>query len=318
MSLSSLLGNEELKKRLSADIRNGRLSHCYLLSGPEGSGKHVLARLLAAAMQCAQADAPCLHCEQCRKVLENVHPDVITMEEEDRTKKTVSVKLARQAREELYIRPGEGKRKIYIFPRAQDMTPQAQNALLKVLEEPPAYGAFLLLADRAEAMLPTVRSRCVELQLLPVPEREALPLLGKRFPDRDDAALRRALRLGGGWLGQAEKLLQEDGKSDPLAETLYESFLRQDELVLTQTLCKLERRKRDQLLPVLRQTRKILAEALARRSGAPSETEETSLASRRTAAELMRACRVLQEAIRAAETNVGVGHVCGFLTVMLR
>ena len=270
MSLSGLLGNAELKKRLSADIRGGRLSHCYLLSGPEGSGKHVLARLLAAAMECTSPDAPCLRCEQCRKVLENVHPDVITMEEEDKDKKSVSVKLARRAREELYIRPGEGKRKIYLFPRAQDMTPQAQNALLKVLEEPPAYGAFFLLADRAEAMLTTVRSRCVELQLLPVQEAEALPLLRKTFPDKDDAALRRALRLGGGWIGQAEKLLREDVKSDPLAEELCESFAKQDKLALTQTLCKLERRKREQMLPVLRQARETLAEALARKSGAPA------------------------------------------------
>lgn len=315
MQLSSLLGNEELKKRLTADLRGGRLSHCYLLSGPEGSGKHTLARLLAAAMECTQPDAPCLCCAQCRKVLEGVHPDVVTMDDEK--KKTVGVDLARQARAELYIRPGEGRRKIYIFPRAQDLTPQAQNALLKVLEEPPEYGAFLLLAERAEAMLPTVRSRCVELHLLPVSEKEALPLLREKFPDKDDAALRRALRLSEGRIGKALHALQEDEKPDPLALELCEAYARQDALRLTQTLLQLERRKREQLLPILRQVRATLAQALAKKCGA-AQTEETPFVSARTTADLTKACHALEEAIRAAEANGGVGHVCGFLAVTLR
>ncbi len=315
MRFSSLLGNEELKKRLTADLRGGRLSHCYLISGPEGSGKHTLARLLAAAMECTESDAPGLRCTQCRKVLENVHPDVVTVD--DDKKKTVSVDLARQARAELYIRPGEGKRKIYVFPRAQDLTPQAQNALLKVLEEPPEYGAFLLLADHAEAMLPTVRSRCVELPLLPVPEKEALPYLRELFPGKDDAELRRALRRGEGWIGQAQRILREDEKPDPLAGELCEAYAKQDALALTQTLMKLERRKREQLLPILRQVRGTVAEALAHRCGAP-QTEETPFVSARTTADLTKACRSLEEAIRAAEANAGVGHVCGYLAVTLR
>ncbi|MBR2366067.1 MAG: DNA polymerase III subunit [Oscillospiraceae bacterium] len=314
MSLSTLLGNEELKKRLTADLRAGRLSHCYLLSGPEGSGKHTLARLLAAAMECTASEPPCLCCGPCRKVLDGVHPDVA--EVDDDTKKTVSVELARRARTELYVRPGEGKRKVYLFPRAQDLTPQAQNALLKVLEEPPEYGAFILLSDRAEAMLPTVRSRCVELALQPVSERDALPFLRERFPEKDDAALRRALRIGEGWIGRVQKILREEEKPDPLAEELLDAYAGQDALALTQALFKLERRKREQMLPVLRQVRETLIAALAQRSG--RQTEETPFASARTTAELSDACRLLSEAIHAAESNAGVGHVCGYLAVTLR
>ena len=315
MSLASLLGNEELKKRLTADLRGGRLSHCYLLSGPAGSGKRTLARLLAAGMECTESNAPCLSCPQCRKVLDGVHPDVVTVDDEEH--KTVSVKLARQAREDLYVRPGEGKRKIYVFPRAQDLTPEAQNALLKALEEPPEYGAFLLLADRAEAMLQTVRSRCVELPLQPVSEAEALPLLREKFPEKDDAALRRALRRGEGWIGRTLDVLREDEKPDPLAQELCEAYAKQDALALTQTLMKLERRKREQFIPVLRQVRGTLAEALAQKCGAPQK-EEIPFAFARTTADLSKACRYLEEAIRAAEANGGVGHVCGYLAVTLR
>ena len=89
MGFETLLGNEALKQRLSAALAKGQLSHCYLLSGPEGSGKHTLAKLLAAAMQCTQPQKPCFHCAQCRKVLDGMHPDVITVDEPD--KKSISV-----------------------------------------------------------------------------------------------------------------------------------------------------------------------------------------------------------------------------------
>ena len=316
-----LIGNERLKALFADGLRRGRGAHAYVLEGPAGSGRHTAARLIAAASLCENRDdpaspLPCGRCLSCRKVLSGHSVDVLTVSRGERA--TLGVEPIRELRDSLWVTPNDGDRKFYFIEDAHLMTPQAQNALLKVLEEPPAYGAFLLLADRAEAMLPTVRSRCVEMQLLPVPERETLPLLRREFPDKDDAALRRALRLGGGWIGQAAMLLREETGLDPLAEELCVGFEKQDALALTRTLCKLERRKREQLLPVLRQTREILAQALARRSGAPSEQEEIPLASARTAADLMRACRVLQEAIRAAEANVGVGHVCGYLTVSLR
>ena len=83
---------------------------------------------------------------------------------DDPEKKTIPVKLVRDACTDLYIRPNEGQRKIYLFPRAQDLNQQGQNVLLKSIEEPPPYGTFLLLAEHAEQLLPTIRSRCVELR----------------------------------------------------------------------------------------------------------------------------------------------------------
>ena len=143
MGFESLLGNERLKENLRSSINRGRISHFYLIAGPEGSGKRTLARLLAAAILCKSAEKPCGVCPACRKVLGAGHPDFITID--DPEKKTVSVDLIRQARADIYIRTNESDHKIYLFPRAQDMGIPGQNALLKVLEEPPSYGVFLLL-----------------------------------------------------------------------------------------------------------------------------------------------------------------------------
>ena len=181
MGFEGLLGNDQLKENLLAARRKNRLSHFYLLSGPRGSGKHTLANLLAAAILCKEPDGPCGVCRSCRKVLSGSHPDYITID--DPTKKTVPVDLIREARADIFVRPNESDRKIYLFPRAQDMGIPGQNALLKVLEEPPSYGVFLLLTDNPEKLLPTVRSRCTELKLLPLQEDTLCRQLEKEFPD---------------------------------------------------------------------------------------------------------------------------------------
>ena len=175
MNFGTLLGNDTLKQRLAAVLSGGKLHHSYLLCGPVGSGKHTLAQLLCAAMECTAPQKPCLRCPQCHKVLHGTHPDIITVD--DPEKKQLPVKLIRETCADLYIRPNEGTKKIYLIPRAQDLNPQGQNALLKCMEEPPEYGVFLLLTDNAERLLPTVRSRCVELRLQPLPESVLLPAL---------------------------------------------------------------------------------------------------------------------------------------------
>lgn len=317
MELRGFLGNAELKRDLSAAMAEGKLSHSYLICGPEGSGKRTLVRLLCAAMECTAAEPPCCVCAQCRKVLDGAHPDVIFVD--DPEKKTVTVGMAREAKTDLYVRPNEGKKKIYVFPRAQDLRIEAQNALLNVLEEPPEYGAFLLLTDRTEALLPTVRSRCVRLNLSPVPASEALPWLRERFPEADDGALANALRQGGGFLGPAERILSGGSEEDPLILRLLAACAAGDRLELIRTLSKLEKYKREQLAESLRRAEVLTASALERKSGR-TDTGETAelLAASRSSADLLRIARELRQARTALEANVGVGHVCGHLAVCLQ
>ena len=134
------------------------------------------ARFAAAAMECeAQSGKPCLQCRQCRKVLEDIHPDVQTVQDPDHWE--LPVDLLRSLRQDAYIRPNDGAAKVYIFPDCDALNQRDQNVLLKLVEEGPPYAAFLFCTETAAALLPTIRSRCVEWKLR-----------GEDEDARDDAA----------------------------------------------------------------------------------------------------------------------------------
>lgn len=143
-----------------------RLSHAYMLLGPEGPERDREARKLAAALVCSAANAPCGVCRDCRKVLEGIHPDVITVERETTDKglrQGILIGQIRAMTADALLAPNEAIRKVYIIAQADRMNVQAQNALLKALEDPPGHACFILCAVSADAMLPTVRSRCVRV-----------------------------------------------------------------------------------------------------------------------------------------------------------
>ena len=316
MGFEALLGNEQLKATLSAARRKGRMSHFYLLSGPRGSGKHTLADLIAAAMLCREPEGPCGVCAHCRKVLGRGHPDYITID--DPTKKTVPVDLIREARADIFIRPNEGERKIYLFPRAQDMGIPGQNALLKVLEEPPSYGVFLLLTDNPEKLLPTVRSRCVELKLRALPEALLRQKLRAEFPEADEGAIAAAISRSGGYLGQARELLGGGGLSEH-AKSFAAAFAAGDTFGLQRTLTQMEKWKRDALIPELQQWLELLEQALLVRSGLDAVTPEAAaIGCNRSPRDLMRCCQSLKKAMEYAQGNVSCAAVCGWLSWELR
>lgn len=312
MSFDTLLGNDQLKQNLARSISSGHISHFYLISGPEGSGKRTLSMLLAAAILCRGDKKPCMQCAACRKVLSGAHPDFITVD--DPEKKTVPVDLIRQARQDMYIQPNESDHKIYRFPRAQDMGLPGQNALLKVLEEPPAYGVFLLLTDNPNKLLPTVRSRCTELKLLSLPE----PLLRRRlrqdFPQAQDADLSAAIARSGGYYGQAKSLLEEGSAVSPQTEGFVEAICRKDVLCLLQTLVPMEKWKRDVLADTLTQWLELTQSAVLSRSGMNAVSPlARRLADSRTTPELHTVMQHLQKAILYNQNNVSPGAVCGYL-----
>ena len=339
--MDRLLGNGRLMQSLSAAFAADRLSHCYLIAGPEGSGKRTLARFLAAAMQCTEgAGRPCGRCLQCRKVFANHHPDVIWVEELKRAgsagkaadakepkepkevkeakRKTVGVELIRKTRADVYIRPNEGRRKVYIFPRAMDMTPPAQNALLKVIEEPPEYAAFLLLTDGAERVLPTIRSRGVLLQLSPLTEEECLPALAREFPDLDREALRTAWERADGYYGRAASLLRAGEGLAPETQTFADCFARRDRLGLTELLVRMEKLQRDQLIPLFEEWTEVLTGSVAVRSGLSGGTEAAVQIGRmRAVREIMEAVGHIRRASELAQGNANVGSICGALQIWL-
>ena len=201
MQFPGFYGNDGLKLRLSHALSGGGFSHFYLLVGPQGSGKKTLARILAAAMECTgSGDKPCGVCPNCHKILDASHPDVITV---DSVKATVPISVIRDMQTDAYIRPNEGKKKIYLIPRGQDMQAPAQNALLKLLEEPPEYCVFLLMTDNAEKILTTVRSRATQLTLFPLSDSLLHSRLSALHPEKDASEISAAIEKCSGYLGTA-------------------------------------------------------------------------------------------------------------------
>lgn len=317
MGLDSLLGNARLRQELAQAIARDRVGHFYLISGPEGSGKHTLARLLAAALVCRGEGArPCLRCPQCRKVMDGQHPDFITVD--DPGKKTVPVDLIRQARADIYVRPNEASRKIYLFPRAQDMGLPGQNALLKVLEEPPSYGVFLLLTDNPQKLLPTVRSRCMELKLLPLSQGELEAALAREFPDLPAESRSTAARRSAGYLGQAKQLLAGQSRGEDM-ERFARCYGARDPVGLLEVLVPMERWKREELIDRLSRWRELLIQALLCRSGQGALSREAGqLAAQRSSRELREGIDALSRCLEYARGNVSPGAVCGYLAWALR
>lgn len=312
MGFAPLLGNDRLKDNLSGALRRGRISHFYLISGPAGSGKQTLTQLLAAAAMCSGNDKPCQTCPACRKVLSGVHPDVITVD--DPEKKTVPVDLIRRAREDMFIRPNEGQHKVYLIPRAQDLGLPGQNALLKVLEEPPSYGIFLLLTDNPEKLLPTVRSRCVELTLQPLSRDVLLRQLNREFPDAAQEAIEAAITRSGGYLGQAKQLLSEGDQTSAQTVQFTNALASRNELELTLLLASMEKWKREQLLSQLQQWLEITEGAFACRAGmAALSPLSAQLATGCNAPTLRNATEILRKAMEYAQANVSVAAICGWL-----
>lgn len=321
MGFKGFLGNERLLENLRQALKTGRTSHFYVISGPKGSGKHTLARLLSAALLCQEPNKPCLTCRHCRKVLSGAHPDVILVD--DPEKKTVPVELMRQMRSDLFVRPNEAARKIYILPRGQDMglpgNSPAQNALLKVLEEPPSYGVFLLLTENPERLLPTVRSRCAELSLRPLEEKLLLQQLQSRFPQASSQQLRAAAARSGGYLGQAMELVEKGQDLSQTTLSFADAFGKKDVYGLLQTLVPMEKWKRDQLILELNRWVELLTQALESRCGIPGSGETAVLLGKsRSSRDLMAAVKSLKTAIDYAQGNVSVAAICGALAWDLR
>ena len=314
MSFEGLLGNERLKENLRMSVGRGRISHFYLISGPTGSGKHTLAKLLSAAILCQGDSKPCLSCNACRKVMGDAHPDCITITDTDH--KTVAVDIVRDARADMYVMPNESDRKVYIFP--QELRVEGQNALLKILEEPPEYGVFILLSDNPEKLLPTVRSRCTELNLLALPEGILRQSLKEKFPNADEESLSAAIMRSGGYLGQAMALL-DAGAVSPQTEAFVESFANRNSAQLLQVLVPMEKWKRDQAIPEWQVWLQLLTDALTCHAGQKATSPlSRQLSETRSSQELLQAIEVLQKMIEYAQGNISVAAICGYMQWALR
>ena len=165
---SDIIGQEQLKEHLQNAIKMKKVSHAYIINGERNSGKEFISRIFAMTLQREKQDIePCGVCHSCKQALSKNQPDIIRVMHEKPN--TIGVEDIRtQINSDVAIKPYSSPRKIYIINEGEKMTVQAQNALLKTLEEPPEYAVILILTTNADLLLPTIRSRCVLLNMKPV------------------------------------------------------------------------------------------------------------------------------------------------------
>lgn len=319
MNFLEFEGNPELKATLGAAVDRGAMSHAYIIHGPRGSGKRTLAAVLAAAAVCSGAgERPCGHCSHCRKALSGIHPDIITV---DAGGKDLGVAQIRDLRRDAYIKPNEAGKKVYILPDGAALNFPAQNAMLKLLEEGAPFIVFLILAENPASLLPTVRSRCVELGLGPLKEDELAALLHRRFPDRPAEELLRAAQWSEGLAGPALEALNqrpEEAASggEERAAGLGAALCRKEEKALLFFCVGLEKMNRDELASFLEQSGELMLESLRIQAGAPGgkygETAE-KLAICLTKAQIIGTIDVIRRLRGYCDFNVGVGHALAVL-----
>lgn len=204
-----IVGHEEIIQHLQNAIQLGKVSHAYILSGEAGSGKKLLANTFAMALQCEKKGIdPCLECRSCKKAMSRNHPDIIYITHEKPN--SIGIEDIRtQLIEDVQIKPYCSSHKIYIVDEAEKLTLQAQNALLKTIEEPPAYAVIMLLTSNMEAFLPTITSRCVKLNLRPVEESMVKDYLMEKMHLPDYQAQMDAA-FSQGNIGKARQMAESD------------------------------------------------------------------------------------------------------------
>lgn len=168
LGFRDILGHDQIKEHFQKAISENRVSHAYILTGEAGMGRKSLANVFALSLLCERGlSEPCMECHACKQVISGNHPDLIYVTHEKPASIGVD-DIREQINDTILIRPYSSHYKIYIVDEAEKMTGQAQNALLKTIEEPPSYAVIVLLTTNQELFLPTILSRCVQLKLKPL------------------------------------------------------------------------------------------------------------------------------------------------------
>ena len=302
MRFFDFAGNADVKRLFSSYVDHGKFPHALMIEGPVGSGRRTLARLLARTAVCeSEGEKPCGVCAACRKAAEGIHPDIEEYGGEGAAR-SFHIDVVRELRERAYVLPNEAPRRVMILAGADGMTPPAQNALLKILEEPPARLLFILTCQNRALLLPTVRSRTVTVTLHGVTEEEALPLLRERMPETNESELSEALALYDGCIGRVLATAGSDdlGRVRTLAETVAAAVTAEREWALTAALAPLDQKDKTLTDDVLAAVRLIFRDALAAKQGVvrPISATAQALSKKASAAQLaalVDAARGLQE-----------------------
>ena len=295
MLLEQFYSNDKAKKTLVNFLTDGRFPHTILLEGEDGCGKLTFAHMTAAALLCEQPleQRPCGRCRNCKRVLSDTHPDVSVIGDEDKLK-GFHIDRVRQLRADAYIRPNEGGYKVYILRNIHNMTEQAQNALLKIIEEPPAQVVFLLTCNNRARVLPTILSRAAVLPLSVCSVQEA--------------------RLAHGNIGKARMILQDEGslKLACDAQRIAQMVCVGQEFEL---LCSLQEytnnKQRTNFLLLMQEVRRCMVDWIRQQHGLVSQGEPLppTVKNRFSTLQAMQILDIIDTAVAQASQNVSLSLV---------
>lgn len=294
---------------LAGFAKAGRIPHALLLEGPAGCGKKTMARIVAQAALCTAGEKPCGVCGPCVKVEKQVHPDVCfyTVPE---GKKEFPVEQVREIRAQAYVTPNEGVCKVYILDKAHTMNTAAQNALLKLIEEPPEFVRFILLSENRSRMLPTILSRVTSVELEVPSVEQCEQTLRSLAPQRDPGLLKAAAAGAAGNIGRALSLLEtaKPSKAAADAKALRTALVAGERYECARVLAGYDK-DRETLLQMLT----LLGEAFARLGVAKYRTpdaEEEKLLLRITPLQAAGAADAVETAMERVGRNVSVPLLC--------
>ncbi len=199
MNFDGLIGNNGIKKTLE------RPFHAYIIHGPKGSGKHTLSKILTASFVCESENKPCGKCNQCKKFLTGNHVDITYCPTD------IKVKELREALKDASYLPNDADYRVFVFDEAEKLSTVCQNALLKIVEEPPKHAVFIFITENVKAILQTLRSRCEALAMEPLEEKELIQYLQKpEFSRVSEEKKSAAIAFSGGYIGAVKDFLSEE------------------------------------------------------------------------------------------------------------
>lgn len=316
-----LYGNKYFTDTVQSMLKSGRLAHCFIIFGEKGVGKKTAAGYLAKALVCTgEEERPCGKCRACRLAEENAHPDIIFPETAGKLN-TYNIETVREVRSGAYVKPNDGNAKVYIFRDADNIKLPAQNALLKIIEEPPEFAYFIFTASSKSAFLPTILSRAVSLGITPCSIDQCSAALGERGYSSEQILA--AQSCFGGNIGMCISFLENDNLQNiaSLTKKAVNSIINRDEYSLLAALSSPEIKDRETVRLFLEMLDKAIRDAAVMRVNPDAEAagcckrESSRLAPLITASSAERMHSLIYRASLDAEANVStfllMSALCG-------
>ncbi len=318
MLLSEFAANAELKYELSEIMRKNTLPHAIIIEGAVGTGKKTIADIIAQYCVCSsEGQRPCGICKNCIKAQNHIHPDIFYAD--GRESKAISVDSIRNIRSSAYIIPNEAPMKAYLLLNCDKMLAPAQNAFLKILEEPPKNVQFIMTVKSSASLLQTVRSRSRIFSLFPADVNDAVNIAVKRFPEKDISEIKNIAASCDGNIGMTLQMLENGGQeAQILAEEIFGSILLSSEYPLLRSLQRLTS-DRNFAANVLDFMTDIAAECVRAAVGAEvSSKTAAAVAERYSKKRIFSISENILYARKVLNTNVNLNLFCTWLCSVLR